>query len=95
MAGITTCPRVGGVTLGDSTATNQWELSYTYPLSKRTLLYTGYTMIQNEKNAGYNFNVGNVPGLCFGNASNAQGQTVGCGDSAKPQGLVAGMVHFF
>ena len=95
VAGITSCPRVGGVTLGESTGSQSWQVSYTYPLSKRTLMYTGYVMIDNDKNASYNFNVGNLAGLCYGNASNAAGSNVGCGDSARPQGLVAGLVHFF
>ena len=32
-------PRVGGVTEGSETGTNSTKFSYTYPLSKRTLLY--------------------------------------------------------
>jgi hypothetical protein len=53
-------------------------------------------MMLNEKNAAGNFNVGNVPGLCYGGiAVDAKGNNLGCGDSAKPQGLVAGLVHFF
>jgi predicted porin len=94
-AGITTCPRVGAVTIGPDSSAQMWEISYTYPLSKRTLLYTGYVMIDNDANAGYNFNVGAVPGLCGGNQRNAAGNNVGCGDAARPQGALAGIVHFF
>ncbi len=70
-------------------------MSYTYPLSKRTLLYTGYVMIDNDSNAGYNFAVGSMAGLCYGNQRNASGNNVGCGDAARPQGAVAGIVHFW
>jgi predicted porin len=105
-AGNLVCPRVGAVTLGgnasgitsDSSA-QMWTVSYTYPLSKRTLLYAGYVMIDNKNNAGYNFNVGAVSGLC--NVNNAQQGVVGpqtasfCGDAARPQSVLAGMVHFW
>jgi predicted porin len=95
-AGIITCPRVGAVTQGPDSGAQQWTVSYTYPLSKRTLIYTGYTMIDNDKNGAYNFGVNQIQGLCQGNARSATtGANVGCGDSARPQGLVAGMVHFF
>jgi predicted porin len=87
-AGIVTCPRVGAVTLGPDTKAQQWEVSYTYPLSKRTLLYTGYTMIDNKANANYNFGVNQIQGMCGGNGAS-------CGDAGRPQGIVAGMVHFF
>jgi predicted porin len=95
VAGITSCPRVGAVTIGPDTSAQMWEISYTYPLSKRTLLYTGYVMIDNNSNAAYNFNVGAMAGLCNGNQRNASGSNVGCGDSARPQGALAGIVHFF
>ena len=96
LTAVTTCPVVGGLVLGNETSSQQWEVSYTYPLSKRTLLYTGYVMIDNAKNAAYNFGVGSVQGLCLGNpSSNAGGAQVGCGDAARPQGVVAGIVHFW
>jgi len=85
---VTTCPRVGAVTLGADTKADQWEVSYTYPLSKRTLLYTGYTFINNRSNAGYNFHVNQIQGICTGNGAS-------CGSAAKPQALVFGLVHFF
>ena len=40
--------RVAGLAKGDNSSSNQWEVSYTYPLSKRTSLYTGYTQIVNK-----------------------------------------------
>jgi hypothetical protein len=52
-------------------------------------------MIDNNSNAAYNFNVGSVSGLCGGNQRNASGNNVGCGDSARPQGALAGIVHFW
>ncbi len=60
-----------------------YEVSYTYPLSKRTLLYAGYVMIANDKNAAYNFHVNQITGVCTGNGAP-------CGDSARPQGAVTG-----
>ena len=34
----------------------------------------------------YNFGINAIPGVCAGNAQNAQGQNIGCGDAGKPQG---------
>jgi len=88
---------VGAVKKGDGTGAQWWTVSYTYPLSKRTLMYAGYVMIQNESNGQYNFAVGAVPGLCNGaQASTATGAPIQtCGNSARPQGLLAGLVHNF
>ena len=96
-AGVTTCPAVGAVMAGPDSGAQQWTLSYTYPLSKRTLLYTGYTMIDNDRFGQYTFGVNQIAGACFANARSATtGDPSGaCGDSARPQGLVAGIVHFF
>jgi predicted porin len=80
--------RVGSVTKGSQTGANTWQVSYTYPLSKRTLLYGGYVMIDNDDNANYNFGTSSMPGLCGGNGA-------ACGTAAKPQGLISGIVHFF
>ncbi|MEO8305266.1 MAG: porin, partial [Betaproteobacteria bacterium] len=60
-------------------SSNQWEVSYTYPLSKRTSLYTGYTQILNKSLASYNFSVNSYPTAVGG----------------KPQGFVMGMWHNF
>jgi predicted porin len=97
VAGITTCPRVGAVTIGDRTAAQMWEISYTYPLSKRTLLYAGYVMIDNDSNAAYNFNVGALSGMCNVNTNqqNITGNPGNCGSAGRPQGILAGMVHFW
>jgi predicted porin len=85
--------QVGAVRKGSNTGAQQWEVSYTYALSKRTLVYTGYNMISNRSNGAYNFHVNQVGGLC---GLSSSGQVPGgCGNSAKPQGLVAGLVVFF
>jgi len=85
-----TGPRVGAVTGGSNTAANMWEASYTYPLSKRTLLYAGYVNIANKSNAGYNFHVNQIAGVCTGN-----GDSSGCGAADKPQGVALGIVEFW
>ena len=48
--------RIGGLTKGVNTGSTQWEASYTYVLSGRTLAYAGYVKIRNESNAAYTFN---------------------------------------
>jgi predicted porin len=72
---------VGGVARGNNTSATEWELSYTYPLSKRTLTYVGYHQIDNDEQAGYNFNINPITG------------TTAAG--FKPKGFVVGLVHFF
>jgi predicted porin len=56
-----------------------YEISYTYPLSKRTSVYTGYVKIRNDANAAYNFGV------------NTYATAIG-GD---PTGFVLGAFHNF
>lgn len=70
---------IGGLTKGPDSAAEQWEISYSYPLSLRTLLYAGFVRINNQANAGYGFNINDYPV--------AQG--------ARPTGYVFGMAHFF
>lgn len=70
---------VGYVVKGSGTSANTWELTYTYPLSKRTAIYGGYVKINNDTNAQYSFNI------------NSYAVTKG-GD---PGGLVLGMYHLF
>jgi len=79
--------RVGSVTKGNDTGANQWEISYTYPLSKRTLTYVGYVKIDNDANANYTFNINPYP-VCGGAGAS-------CGSAGKPGGFVLGAVHFF
>src|SRR5579862_7914308 len=40
--------QIGSVVKGADTASTQWELSYSYNLSLRTLLYAGYVKLQNN-----------------------------------------------
>jgi predicted porin len=47
--------RVGGLASGDGTRADHYEISYTYPLSPRTLLYAGYVRLDNDRRASYNF----------------------------------------
>lgn len=71
--------QVGALANGPGTASEQWELSYTYNLSLRSLVYVGYVRIDNRANAAYTFNINDyaiAPG-------------------GKPSGLVLGMAHFF
>src|SRR6185312_245716 len=71
--------RVGGLAKGPDTATDQWEISYTYPFSKRTQVYAGYVKLDNDSNASYTFNINAYP--------------IGVG--GKPGGFVLGMIHLF
>jgi predicted porin len=51
---------------GDRDA-NQWAVGYSYPLSRRTSVYTSYARIQNEHGAA--FTVGNATEAGTGNKS--------------------------
>ena len=79
--------RIGGLAKGENTGSRQWELSYTYVMSERTLVYAGYVKIQNETNASYTFNSNLYPISCSGAFPNS--------DCGKPAGFVLGMAHFF
>ena len=70
---------VGSLTKGPDTGCTQWEISYSYALSLRTLLYAGYVRLDNAANANYSFNI------------NDYSTAIG----AKPSGVVLGIVHFF
>ncbi len=78
--------QVAGLVKGSDTAADQYEVTYTYPLSKRTLTYAGYVRIDNDTNARYTFNI---------NPLNQSAVTGGLASQGKPQGIVAGIVHFF
>jgi predicted porin len=71
--------KVGRLGHGSDTGANHWTVSYTYPLSKRTLMYFGYARVDNDSRANYTFNVNSY-------------NTANGGD---PQGFVLGTVHFF
>lgn len=72
--------RVAGLASGDNTGADEWEITYTYPLSKRTATYVGYHRIDNDANAAYNFNINP-----YSPASNGM----------KLNGFVVGMIHLF
>jgi predicted porin len=78
--------RVGGLVKGVNTGASQWEISYTYVLSARSLLYGGYVKIRNESNAPYTFDTNPYPIFC---------DTYPNGGCGKPGGFVLGGVHFF
>ena len=71
--------RVGSLARGPDTGAQQAMVSYTYRLSKRTMVYSGYNYIRNDANATYNFYVNRYP--------------VAVG--ANPNGLVLGTAHSF
>jgi predicted porin len=72
--------RVAGLASGDETSAQEWEISYSYPLSKRTISYVGYHRIDNDANAAYNFNINP-----YAPAANGM----------KLNGFVVGLVHLF
>ncbi|MEO8305265.1 MAG: porin [Betaproteobacteria bacterium] len=78
--------RVGGLVKGVNTGATQWEVSYTYVLSTRTLVYGGYVKVNNESNASYTFDTNLYPVFCNAYPNG------GCG---RPGGFLMGMVHFF
>jgi predicted porin len=82
---------VGGLVKGPETASKQWEISYSYSLSPRTLLYAGYVKLQNDCNAKYTFNI-NAYTI---NTNHAFNSPDGTSCNGEPSGLLAGMVHFF
>jgi predicted porin len=86
--------RVGGLTKGNDTKSNQWEISYTYPLSKRTQVYAGYVGLENDRNAAYTFNINayTINTTCTGDGGLVDQN---CGSNGKPRGLVFGMIHLF
>jgi len=83
--------RVGGLTKGSQTGSNQWEVSYTYPLSKRTQVYAGYVKLQNDDRAAYSFNIN---GYTI-NTTCVTDTICPNGPNGKPGGLVLGMIHLF
>lgn len=72
--------RVGGLASGPDTGADQWSISYTRPLSKRTSVYAGYHRLDNEANAGYNYNINPYQPASNGMVLN---------------GFVVGMLHLF
>jgi predicted porin len=72
--------RVAGLASGPDTEADQFSISYTYPLSKRTISYVGYHGLWNDANAAYNYNINP-----YSPASNGM----------KLNGFVVGLVHLF
>jgi predicted porin len=70
---------IGGLVKGGDSKAAHWEASYSYSLSPRTLLYAGYSRINNDAKAIYTYNI--------------NGYTIAPG--AKLSGLIFGIVHFF
>jgi predicted porin len=71
--------QIGGLSKGPNSAATQWEVTYSYSLSARTMLYAGYVQLANQANAFYTFNINDY--------QTAQG--------ARLNGLVFGVAHFF
>jgi len=80
--------RVAGLAKGPDSDANQYEISYNYPLSKRTQVYAGYNKVANGAMAAYNFGVNPYPS----GSSGTQGNLAYGG---RPQGFVIGMFHNF
>jgi predicted porin len=70
---------IGALVKGADTSSQQWELSYSYNLSLRTMLYAGWVKIDNRPNAAYSFNINPYP----------------VAPGARPAGVVFGIAHFF
>ncbi|HEX6137358.1 MAG TPA: porin [Casimicrobiaceae bacterium] len=83
--------RVAGLTHGSDTGAQQWEISYTYPFSKRTSVYAGYVKIDNDSRAAYNFNINSYE---F-NTTCRTDSVCPNGSNGKPGGFVLGMIHLF
>jgi predicted porin len=84
---------VGYVTHGSNTSAQHGEISYSYNLSPRTMLYTGFTEIRNQCKSSYTFNI-NAYAIAVGQYGAAPGSP---GDfcSGSPKAGVFGIVHFF
>ena len=84
---------VGYLTRGGNTGAQQGELSYSYNLSPRTMLYVGYTKLINQCKASYTFNINAYP-IAIGQYGAAPGAP---GDfcSGQPGGGTLGIVHLF
>jgi len=72
--------RVAGLASGGDTSADQFSISYTYPLSKRTATYAGYHRLDNDSNAAYNFNINPYSPASPGMILN---------------GFVVGLIHLF
>jgi len=84
---------VGYLTRGGNTGVQQGEISYSYNLSPRTMVYAGYTKLINQCKASYTFNINPYP-IAVGQFNAIPG---GPGDfcSGQPGGGTLGIVHLF
>ncbi|MDR0247817.1 MAG: porin [Burkholderiales bacterium] len=73
--------RIGNISQGKDTGAMMYNISYTYELSKRTSVYTGYVYIDNKDNATYTFGM--------------NGHGTGVKPGLTQQGLILGAVHNF
>jgi predicted porin len=71
--------QIGGLAKGPNSAATQWEVSYSFNLSTRTMVYAGYVQVANQANANYNFNINDYPAA----------------PGAHLNGVVVGIAHFF
>jgi predicted porin len=46
---------IGQLVKGNDTGASTWQVAYTYALSKRTTLFTGYVKVNNDDRAFYSF----------------------------------------
>ena len=72
--------RVAGLASGANTGADQFSISYTHTLSKRTQVYAGYHGLDNDANAAYNYNINP-----YSPAANGM----------RLNGFVVGMIHLF
>jgi predicted porin len=84
---------VGYLVHGAATGVSQYEASYSYSLSPRTVLWVGYTKLVNQCKAAYTFNI-NPYAIAVGQFGAAPGSA---GDfcSGKPGGATFGFTHSF
>ncbi len=78
---------VGDLRAGDDTGAQQYTLAFSYPLSKRTTVYTGYMYLANDDRANYTYFRDGNRSVGFGPSSVTLG--------TDQQSLVVGMAHLF
>ncbi|HEX6945089.1 MAG TPA: porin [Casimicrobiaceae bacterium] len=87
--------RVGGFTGGDNTGAYHITTTYNYPLSKRTAVYVGYSRIDNDSNASYNYNINPYRAVSVAAPPGAAGQSINGPIGATYNGFVLGAIHLF
>jgi predicted porin len=93
MGSAATGENVGYVVKGNDTGVQQYEVTYSYSLSPRTVLYAGYVKLANECKGPYTFNI-NSYAVAVGQEGAAAG-SAGAFCSGRPSGAVLGFVHNF